>query len=137
MPESAWNNPAILGVLFAGGVTLIGAVAAGIVSIITAWRTVATKVSVIEGHVNSEKTALEGRIATKDEQIRLLREMVEKKSTVELVAHAAASRSARATDAIGGAKSEELLGRIDSKSGTIAENTKKTADTVEALKDAR
>jgi hypothetical protein len=78
------------------GVALIVGVPALVTAIgglITVMRTSA-KTDVILGHVNSEKTASEGRIAALRIENDLLREMLtDKKSTAALLAQAAASRT--------------------------------------------
>lgn len=87
-------SPLAIAAYGAAGSVVIGAVAAGIVSIITAWRTIAGKVSAIEGHVNSEKTAAQGRMDALMAENALLREMLgERKLTAALLAQAAAARS--------------------------------------------
>lgn len=78
--------------LSAGGAMLIAAFFAGLVSVITAWRTIAAKVSAIEGHVNSEKTADQGRLENLRNENGLLREMLnDRKTTASLLAQAVAS----------------------------------------------
>lgn len=85
-------TPLTIGAVAAAGAGLIGAFFAGLVSLITAWRTIVTKVSAIEGHVNSEKTASEGREAALKIENALLREMVnDKKQTAALLAQSAAT----------------------------------------------
>jgi hypothetical protein len=82
----------VIAAIAAGGAVVIAALAAGIVSIITAWRAIATKVSAIEGHVNSEKTAAEGRIDNLRNENALLREMiVDRKQTASLLAQSVAT----------------------------------------------
>jgi hypothetical protein len=73
-----FGDPMVIAGLSALSLTIIGAFFAGLVSVITAWRTVAGKISAIEGHVNSEKTASEGRELAKDKEIALLREQLAK-----------------------------------------------------------
>jgi hypothetical protein len=52
------------------------------------------KIEVIQGHVNSEKTADAGRIAAKDMEIQLLREqIVDLKAAAGLLAQASAARA--------------------------------------------
>jgi hypothetical protein len=82
---------------------VIAAFVAGLVSLITtmttAWRTLAGKVNSIEGHVNSEKTASEGRERAKDMEIALLREIIaDKKASAGLLAQAAAIRTREGTE---------------------------------------
>lgn len=77
--------------IIGGIVAIIGAIATAVVTIITAWHAVASKVSVIEGHVNSEKTAAEGRERTLQHENALLREMLnDRKTTAQLLAQARA-----------------------------------------------
>lgn len=105
----------------AGGSLLIGAVFAGIVSVIQAWRTIAQKVTAIEGHVNSEKTAAEGRERAKDMEIALLREMLtDRKLTAALLAQAASHPPIVPT-------ASPVLDQIEA-------NTAATADGVQHLK---
>lgn len=85
-------SAASIAALGAAGAIIIGAFFGGVVSVITAWRTIAGKVSAIEGHVNSEKTAAEGREAMKDKEILMLREMLaERKITAALLAQSVAT----------------------------------------------
>lgn len=108
--------------LGAAGAILIGAFFAGIVSVITAWRTIAQKVTAIEGHVNSEKTAAEGREAAKDKEIALLREMLnDRKQTAALLAQATSHTQ------MTGAKPSPVLEAIEV-------NTAETAKGVQHLK---
>ena len=87
-------TPAEIAALGAAGVVLIGAVAGAIVTVITAWSTVAGKVSAIEGHVNSEKTAADGRERTLQSENDLLREIIaDQKAAAGLLAQAVVSRS--------------------------------------------
>jgi hypothetical protein len=73
----------------ATGAVLIGAFFGGLVTVITAW-----KVSKIEGHVNSEKTADKAALFTKDMEIAILRERIaDLKATAGLLAQAKASES--------------------------------------------
>ncbi len=88
-------------------VTIIGSIVTGVVTIITAMRVssamvkqaeTATKVDAlgkdteaIKGHVNSEKTAAEGREAALRQRIELLQEIIaDKKATAGLLAQAVA-----------------------------------------------
>lgn len=81
--------------LAAGGAVLMGAFFAGIVSVITAWRTIAGKVSAIEAHVNSEATAANGRENTLKRENELLREMLtDHKIQSSLVAQSVATTAA-------------------------------------------
>jgi len=87
------SAPAIIAIGAAGAV-IIGAIAAGVVSVITAWRTIAGKVSAIEGHVNSEKTASDGRENALRAENTLLREIIaDKRASAGLLAQAAAMRT--------------------------------------------
>jgi hypothetical protein len=97
-------------------VTVISAIVTGVVSIITAIQvkaakdqqaqngerivTVVASTKAIEGHVNSEKTAAQGREVALQQENKMLREMVaEKANTAALLAQAAAGRaSSRSTD---------------------------------------
>lgn len=118
----------ILGVLIAGAVTIIGALAAAAVTMITAWRTIAQKVASIEGHVNSEKTAAEGREATLKVENTLLREMlVEKKQVAALLAQAASHPvpRERSTDSIAAPAIAASLENIDTQTKAIEANTAK------------
>jgi hypothetical protein len=110
---------ASIAALAAGGAILISAVFAGIVSVITAWRTIVQKVTAIEGHVNSEKTAGEGRENTLKRENELLREMLaDRKLTAALLAQAASHP---------GAQRGEVLDKIET-------NTADTAEGVHSLK---
>lgn len=79
---------------YAGGMAIvIAAVAAAIVSVITSWRTLTASVAKIEGHVNSEKTAAEGRENTLTREKELLLEIIAaQKLSASLLAQAAATR---------------------------------------------
>lgn len=102
----------------AGGSILIGAFFAGIVSVITAWRTIAQKVTAIEGHVNSERTELVGKNTALQKENDLLREIIaDKKQTAALLAQAASHPAAQST----------VLDHIET-------NTAATADGVQSLK---
>ena len=95
-----------------GGITLsvIAALAAAVVSVINALRisdvrekqtrdaalidTVARDTETIKGHVNSEKTAAEGREITLRSENQLLREIIaDKKNAASLLAQATATRT--------------------------------------------
>lgn len=87
------------------GAALITAIGGQIVNIIVAWKTtkkveevkatveeVKTKAEVIVGHVNSEKTAAQGREATLEAENVLLRQIIaEKKETAMLLAQSVAT----------------------------------------------
>lgn len=91
MNDLSATTIAALGVV---GSAFIAAFFAGVVSVITAWRTLANNVASINGHVNSEKTAAEGRERAKDKEIALLREVLaDKQHTAGLLAQAQAQRS--------------------------------------------
>ncbi len=84
-------NPAIIAALAGAAVLVIGSIAGGIVTVITAWRTLAANVAKIEGHVNSEKTAADGREATLRQEIKLLQgQITEQKQREALLAQAVA-----------------------------------------------
>lgn len=79
--------------LAAAGAILIAAFFTGIATVITAWRTVANKVSAIEGHVNSERTELVGKNITLEKENELLRGMLnDSKQTAALLAQAASHK---------------------------------------------
>jgi hypothetical protein len=117
---------ASIAALGAAGALLIGAFFAGIVSVITAWRTIAQKITAIEGHVNSEKTASEGRENTLKRENEILREMLsERKQTAALLAQAASHPT---TPIVRPARAEDnVLAKIET-------NTAETADGVRGLK---
>ncbi len=82
-------TPLLIAAYTAGVVAVVGAVAAGIVSVITAF-----KIAKIEGHVNSEKTAAEGRETTLRRENSLLREQADRdRNTAALLAQAVATRT--------------------------------------------
>lgn len=84
------ENPSALEIAAyaAGGATLLGSLAAAIVSIITAF-----KVGKIEAQVNGQKTAAESRDAAKTQENLMLREMLaERKQAAALLAQAAAAQ---------------------------------------------
>lgn len=86
-----FSSPLVIGLLTGMAVAIIGAFFTGFASLITAWRTVATKVSAMEAHVNSEKTAADGRENTLKAENVLLRELIgEKKQAAALLAQTAA-----------------------------------------------
>ncbi len=85
-------SPTTIAAFAAGAAVVFAAFFAGIVSVITAWRTIASKVSAIEGHVNSEKTASDGKLNTLQRENDLLREiMAEHKQTAALLAQSVAT----------------------------------------------
>jgi len=91
----------VLTVLIGGVVTIIGAAAAAGVTIIKALSelrrelvTVSRDTEAIKGHVNSEKTASDGRELALKREIELLREVNNGlKQAAALLAQAAASRT--------------------------------------------
>jgi hypothetical protein len=97
-------------------VTVIGATVSGIVAVITALRVTAVKevqnlitpaildvaknTETIKGHVNSERTAAEGRELALRRENELLREMLaDKKVTAQLLAQAVATAASAAAGA--------------------------------------
>lgn len=116
-------SPVTIAALAAAGAMLIGAFFAGIVSVINAWRSVAGKVSAIDAHVNSEKTASAGRESTLRAENALLREMV----TEQKVQQATQAAATRVRSAIG----QSATATLDK----IEANTAATADGVQHLKE--
>lgn len=121
-------------------VTVIAALAAAVVSVINAMRlgdvkqrqdaevaridTVSKDTEAIKGHVNSEKTAAEGRQRLLENENLLLKEMLaDKRLTASLLAQAAASRSREAGAAT--QSSADSLQKIDDNTAAIAVNTEK------------
>lgn len=109
-----WPEPLTITIFGGMVVTVIGSIVTGIVTIITAVRvgvvakqqdmtassllTVQKDTETIKGHVNSEKTAAEGREAAQKMEIQLLREqLADEKTTKRLLAQAAALIPALAT----------------------------------------
>jgi len=108
MTTAPWSvDPLTITLLGGMIVTVIGALVTGIVSIITAVHmtavraqqavntasllTVAKDAEAIKGHVNSEKTAADGREATLQRENALLREMIaDKTRSAQLLAQATA-----------------------------------------------
>lgn len=94
-----WSSPLVIAAIAAALVTVIGAFFAGLTSFLAAWRTVAAKVSAIEGHVNSEATAAKGREALLLREAELLREMIDDQKRIaallaqQAVVEAAISRT--------------------------------------------
>jgi len=123
-------------------VTVIGAIVTGTVSIITALRvsvvaqqqsTTTTRVDAIaqdteaiKGHVNSEKTASDGREAALRQEVALLREMLaDKKATAGLLAQAVASRSrGGGGDTAPAIATDDTLVSIEQNTAAIERNTK-------------
>lgn len=84
---------ATIAALAAGASLIIGAFAAAVVTVIQAWRSVATKVTSIDAHVNSERTAMLGREATLKRENELLQQMlIDQKVTAALLAQAAVQK---------------------------------------------
>jgi hypothetical protein len=100
-------TPLTIAALASAGAVLLAAFFAGLVSVITAWRTIAGKVSAIEGHVNSEKTAADGREAALRGEIILLREII-----TDLRSRAALLAQAASTAHIVGASSQSAIAPI-------------------------
>jgi len=110
MTQSELLSIPVLTILIAGAVTIIGAVAAGLVTVIKAvselrelrhdLATVSRDTETIKGHVNSEKTAADGRELALRREIELLREIAgSQKEAAALLAQAVASRTRVLTDA--------------------------------------
>jgi hypothetical protein len=119
-----FNSPLAVSLVTGALVAVIGAFFAGIVSVVTAWRTVANKVAAIEGHVNSEKTAAIGRESTLRAENILLRELVtEQKLAREQIAKPQLKRPARASDQAPAAAVVESLASIDQNTAKTAANT--------------
>jgi len=79
----------------AAGAVVIGAIAGGIVTVMNGWRALAGNVSAIAGHVNSEKTAADGREIALRRENDLLREInADQKASAALLAQASATRVA-------------------------------------------
>jgi hypothetical protein len=90
-------SPTTIAALAGAGVLLIGAFFGGIVQIVTAFKTYGS-VRAIEGHVNSEKTAAEGREMALKQEVALLREIISgQKQTAAVLAQAASHPVAAAT----------------------------------------
>lgn len=114
--------------LATAGAVLIAAFFAGLVSVITAWRTIAQKVTAIEAHTNSEKTAADGRETTLKRENELLRELLtEGRQTAAVLAQAASYRQAAPAAALPPLAATPVLDQIDV-------NTAATAHAVENLK---
>jgi len=123
-PEAAFTLPVIaaIGALIT---LVIGSLTTGIVSIITA-----LKVAKIEAHVNSEKTAQEGREALLKREAELLREMLaDKKLAASLLAQATAQR-ARAPGQVALPPVTDHLEQIDKNTAATAANTAPGKDPV-------
>lgn len=100
--------------------------------------TVVKDTEAIKGHVNSEKTASEGRIETLRRENQLLREhMQDIKSSAEMLAQAVAARprTSRAGDAPGipiDSHVQNLIAKIEENTAATATSVEKTAANVEA-----
>lgn len=117
-----------VGLIVGAIVAIIGAIAAGMVTVITAWRTVAGKVSAIEGHVNSEKTASEGRELALKSENALLREMLnDHRQRAALLAQAASTATIAAAGVPGLVTPTvvDSLTQIDANTAAIEKNTAK------------
>jgi hypothetical protein len=122
-------------------VTIVGAIAAAIVSIIGAVRAnteriakLAEPVAAILGHVNSEKTAAEGRENTLKTENNLLRErLADQKSTAGLLAQAVAQRSR--TDAA--VPDAPVLDKIETNTAETAANTNRVEAKVDAIAETK
>jgi hypothetical protein len=146
---SPWPDAATI-VLIGGQIILIITSLGGmIIAIITHLRMTAVKekqtevstqlmvvakdTEAIKGHVNSEKTAAEGREAAKDREIILLREMInDKKSSANLLAQAAAIRTREAP--IVTAPAMVVPPSPDSLLQEVAQNTRETAENTAHVK---
>lgn len=135
-------DPVVITLIGGMIVTVISAIVTGIVTVITALRQgensrkidgVAKDTEAIKGHVNSEKTASEGRESALRQEIVTLREMVaDHKTAAALLAQAASSRMRElsAEPAI----SQRSLLNIDANTAAIEKNTARTVETVQDLK---
>ena len=112
--RNAWSDPLVIGMVGGQAILIIGAIGSAVALILNRATvrelkeqaqmnsanivTVRADTEAIKGHVNSEKTAAEGReLALRQENV-LLREMItEKKLTAQLLAQAVATRG-RAPD---------------------------------------
>lgn len=77
----------------------ISAIGTMLVNVIVAWRTSnkvdqnLMKTAVIEGHVNSEKSALNEQLVSKDREIKILRDTITERDRIaSLLAQSVASR---------------------------------------------
>lgn len=124
---------------------LMAAVVGGVVTVVMGWFAFKTtlaslkeKVDKIEGHVNSEKTAAEGREAALRKENALLREiMADKKETAALLAQAVATQPvavvlpvSAAPAAPAPARTTELavLKKTEQNTAATAESAAQTAD---------
>lgn len=125
---------------------IIAAIVSGVVQIITHLRvtdiktqqaantdqitTVAKDTEAIKGHVNSEKTAADGRELALQQQVVILREMLaDKKATAALLAQAVATRGRGPdlTTAIAPSADPAVLDRIESNTAATAAGVEKLA----------
>jgi hypothetical protein len=135
MPDPSTVSVAEIAAYAAGGVILIGAFFAGVVSVIQAWRTMAGKVSAIEGHVNSEKTAAEGRENTLKAEKALLMEMLaERKQAAALLAQAA-SHAVAAGVPVAVEHGQTTLEQVERNTKDTATNTARTDAAISELKE--
>jgi hypothetical protein len=124
---------------------LIGAVFAGIVSVVVAFRTNAaikdntaltqatlTKTAVIEGHVNSEKTSDAKTIEFQQRENEMLRaQLADKDRVAGLLAQAAATVVTPPAAAVAAAP---VLAQIEANTDATAQNTATTKADVKKLK---
>lgn len=88
--------------------------------------TVAKDTEAIKGHVNSEKTAAEGRQRLLENENQLLRTMVaDKKETAALLAQASATRQRETVASPTTPAVDATLEKIEANTAAIDENTKK------------
>lgn len=120
-------------------VSVVASIAAGAVTIITALRqstridVIGQKTAAIEGHVNSEKTASEGRELALRNEIVLLREMItDKRTSAALLAQASATRGRDVPAVPIVVSAAPILG--DAAIESLKSIDSNTAATVEALK---
>lgn len=90
---------------------------------------------VIAGHVNSEKTAAQGKITTLEKEVALLREMMaDKTAAATLLAQAAATASVHATAVPLPTQATPVLKEIAKHTSDTAANTARTEAQVQELK---
>ena len=133
-------NPIVIGMIGTQICLIIAAIVQGILSVLAHGErkdvaikvdTVARDTEAIKGHVNSEKTAAEGRENALRQENMLLREIIaDKKATAGLLAQAVASRAhvVVAGDGLPPVAATapavvESLAQIESNTATIADNT--------------
>lgn len=130
---------------WAGIALVITAIGALVTNVVVAWRTSAKmdrtseKVAVIEGHVNSEKTADSAKIAYLQKEIALRQHMLDEKDKVAgLLAQSLAVKEARIGDTnsakLAAPAVEKVLDSIDENTAAIDANTKKTTKDVAEMK---